>query len=292
MEPNIPVVDTHVHFWDIDHLHYEWLKEAPLIHKTLVPEDYVEEIGAANIHKIVFVEGGVATDDAMARQEVNWVNIIAEQETRIQGIVAHASLENGEEARPHLEWLNQQPLVKGVRRLLQGEEDPEFCLQQGFLEGINLLKEYRFSFDICIRHHQLPAVIKLVEQCPGVQFILDHIGKPNIKEKQQDPWRDHIHMLAQLPNIVCKISGAFTEADTKHWQPEDVRPYIEHVIDAFGTDRIMFGSDWPVVRLAANYNEWLNLVKEITKDFSHLEKSKFFQENADIIYRLPPMRVY
>lgn len=291
MENNIPVIDTHVHFWDIDYLDYEWLQEAPAINKTFLPSHYLEDIGAANIQKIVFVECGVATDDGTSQQEVAWVHTLAEQESRIQGIVAHASLENGEQVRPHLEWLSQQPLVRGVRRLLQDEPDSSFCLQEGFLEGVKLLSEFGFSFDICIKHHQLPAAIQMVEQCPEVQFVLDHIAKPNIKEKLEDPWREHIRIMAQLPNVVCKISGVVTEADHQHWQPDEVRSYIEHVITCFGFERIMYGGDWPVIRLASSYTRWFELVQEITKDFSHLDKSKFFQENADIIYRLPPMRL-
>ena len=292
METNIPIVDSHVHFWDTEQLHYSWLKEVPTINKTFLTSDYVEEMNGANVHKIVFVEGGVATDDATAQQEVDWIISQAQQEDRIQGIVSHASLEYGEEVRPHLEWLNEQPMVKGVRRLLQGETDADFCLQKRFLEGIKLLEEFRFSFDLCIQHHQLPAAIKLVEQCPNVQFILDHIAKPGIKTKRMQPWKEQLWALAQLPNIACKISGVVTEAEHQHWQPEELRPYIEHAMEAFGHDRIMFGSDWPVIRLASNLPDWISLVQDIVKDFSHLDKSKFFQENADIIYRLPPMRIY
>ncbi len=291
MENNIPVVDTHVHFWDVELMNYEWLKNAPAINQSFHPNDYAHDTGPANIQKIVFVECGVATDEQTAQKEVAWVTQLSAEDPRIQGIVAHANMEKGEEIRPHLEWLTQQPLVKGVRRLLQSEPDDNYCLQKDFLEGIKLLNEYGFSFDICIKYHQLPAAIKMVEKCPDVQFIMDHIAKPDIKNSHQEPWKENIKALAQLPNVVCKISGVVTEADHENWQPDDIRPYIEHVIDCFGPERIMYGGDWPVVRLASTYQRWFDVMQEITKDFSHLDKSRFFQENADIIYRLPPMRV-
>ncbi len=288
MDNHIPVIDTHVHLWNIEHIEYSWLHNTPQINKNFLFQDYAQETEGLNIGKILFVECTSAMDDSISQQEVNWVHTLAEDHFKIQGMIAHASLEKGKDVAEHLAWLGTQPLVRGVRRLLQ-DEAPDFCLQKNFIEGIRLLKQYDYTFDVCVRHHQLPAITELVKQCPDVKFVLDHIGKPDIVDNQLESWRKHIKELAALPNISCKISGVVTEADHKNWKAEDVAPYINHVIECFGFSRVMYGSDWPVLRLAATYQQWFQLVQEVVKGYSHLERSKFFHENADIIYRLPPI---
>jgi L-fuconolactonase len=142
------------------------------------------------------------------------------------------------------------------------------------------------SFDICIFHHQLPNTLEMVRRCPEVSFILDHIAKPGIKAGLAEPWRRQVRELAALPNVVCKLSGVTTEADHANWTREQLRPYIDHVIDCFGFDRIMYGGDWPVSELAGKYTDWVNVLDWATEGCSSAEKRKLFRDNAIRAYRL------
>ena len=209
---------------------------------------------------------------------------LAEEDNRISGIVAQASLEKGDGVRPDLERLANNRLVKGVRRILQGEKDNTYCLRPEFIEGVQSLPEFKLSFDICIYHFQMGGVIELVKKCPNVKFVLDHIGKPDIKNQLFEPWKADIKALAQFPNVWCKISGLVTEADHANWSAAGLRPYIEHTIGQFGFDRVMYGGDWPVARLAAEYLRWVEVLDEAVAGCSESEKRKLFRDNAIAFY--------
>lgn len=282
---DLPITDTHVHLWDVERTTYSWLSDLPLLHETHGVEEYDDATGDAPIETIVFVECTESFDDEESREEVRWVSSLAETDERIQGIIAHASLEKGQEARPHLDWLAQNPRVKGVRRLLQDESEA-FFERKDFIEGVQLLEEYGLTFDITVRAHQLPAVIDLVDQCPGVSFVLDHLGKPNIEDGLFDTWSTHLTSLAERQNVTCKLSGVLTEADPETWTPVEIRPYLEHALDCFGVDRLMFGSDWPVVRLAADYPTWLDLLDTTLHGISRSEKRELFHSTPKRIYQL------
>jgi L-fuconolactonase len=280
------LVDTHVHLWDLGRRAYPWIAEHPVLNETHGIDRFDAECGAVPVKQFVFVECTVSFDDEVAREEVRWARALAEEDPRLRGIVAHASLEKGAAIRPHLEWLAERPLVRGVRRLIQEEPDPSFCLQDAFVEGVRLLAELDFTFDLCVYPDQLPQVIELVRQCPEVQFVLDHLGKPAIRDGAMDPWRARIRTLAECPNVACKVSGALTEADPDAWTPDVVQPYLEHVIRAFGSDRVMFGGDWPVVKRAAPYPEWVGLVRDAVRDCPPADQRRLFRETAERVYRL------
>ena len=286
MTMDSPLIDSHVHFWDVNRRHYAWLEDFQAINSVHSMTEYDDARGGNEVAGIVFVECAGASDDVTSRDEVKWVQTLASKEDRVTGIVAFAPLEWGEKVAAHLDWLKEQPLVRGVRRLLQHEADPKFCLTPEFIEGTQMLGSRDLSLDICIFHFQMPAVIRLVETCPDVQFVLDHLGKPSIREKMMDPWAEHIQVLSSFPNVVCKISGAVTEADPETWTESDIRPYLEVSIDAFGDNRILFGSDWPVVNLASTYTEWIRIVRRTFAGFSGLNADRLFAMNADRIYRL------
>ncbi|MGD8294733.1 MAG: amidohydrolase family protein, partial [Desulfobacterales bacterium] len=177
-------------------------------------------------------------------------------------------------------------LIKGIRRIIQFEEDIEFCLQPDFIKGVQLLADFNWSFDICIYHPQMANSIKLVKQCPNVQFILDHIGKPDIKNHLLQPWDSEIQQLAEFENVACKVSGIITEADHDNWKKEDLKPYFDHVIDCFGIDRVMFGGDWPVVTLAGSLQDWLETLEWAVTGFSQDEIKRLFCDNAKRFYRI------
>ena len=284
--PEFPLIDSHVHLWDPARLLYPWLADAPRLHRRHDLDAFDAARAGVNVEAIVFVECTGAMDDAVSRKEVAWVQDLATADARIQGIVAHASVEQGAAVREHLAWLAAQPLVKGVRRLIQHEPDPRFCLKAEFVEGVRLLAAFDLTFDICIFHHQVPSAVELVRSCPEVSFVLDHLGKPPIREGRLDPWRDELRAMAALPNVVCKLSGVVTEADPDGWTAADVRPYMDHAIDTFGGGRLLFGGDWPVLNLAGDYPTWVRLVDEAAQDASDADRRRLFRANAERVYRL------
>jgi len=281
----VPIADSHVHLWDLDRMSYPWLEDLPSIHETHLLEEYEAAIGDAPVEKLVFVECTVSFDDEKSRQEVQWVSSLAEQDKRIQGIVGHASLENGRAEREHLEWLAQQPLVTGVRRILQSEPD-DFLQRPAFVEGVQMLAEFDFTFDLTVQAPQLPSVIELVDACTDVDFVLNHLGKPNIQDGEFDPWGESLSALAERPNVVCKLSGVLTEADPENWTTKEIRPYVDHAVKQFGFDRLLFGGDWPVLRLAADYSTWLKVLSDTLSHYTEEEKRRLFQGTAERVYRL------
>jgi L-fuconolactonase len=284
MTPPISIIDAHVHFWNPQRLSYPWLASVPALNRAFLPDDYRAAAKAANIGKMIFVEGGC--EPAQNRDEVKWISELAALETRLKGIVAHAPLERGARVRGELAALTRNPLVKGVRRNLQGEAEAGFCLQVDFLAGVRALAEFGFSFDLCVTHPQLPSVVELVRRCPEVFFILDHCGKPAIRDCQLDPWRQHIRELAALPNVVCKISGLVTEANPARCGAQELQPYAAHALASFGFDRVLFGGDWPVCTLAAPFANWLGALNEILAGETAVNLAKVFQTNAERIYRV------
>ncbi len=222
---------------------------------------------------------------SQCEEEVAWVSDLARKDPRIQGIVPLAPLEEGNVVEV-LERYSANPLIKGVRRIIQYESDPFFCLKPGFVSGVRLLTRFNYSFDICINHTQLPQTITLVSKCPDVKFILDHIAKPDIKNRAIDSWRKDLAELAKFPNVFCKISGLVTEADILNWTPSDLKPYVDHVLNSFGMDRLIFGSDWPVVTQAATFKQWIEVLDDILSPISQHELRKLYYENAIRFYRL------
>ena len=278
-----PIVDTHVHLWHPKQLRYPWLKQVPTLNKPYLLKDYSAAHENLEIESIVFVQCDVHPDDGL--KETAWVTSLAAVEPRIRGIVAWAPLEEGKQVAPFVEKLAEDTLVKGIRRLIQGES-VDFCIQPNFINGVKTLARYGLSFDICIFHPQLANAIRLVEQCSNVQFILDHIGKPDIKNQLFEPWKQEIKTLADFPNVYCKISGLVTEANHENWTAADLQPYIEHVIECFGFDRVVYGSDWPVSTLASDYPRWVRILQEAVTGCTPEELKKLFHDNAIKFYKL------
>jgi len=278
------IVDSHVHFWNPQAFRYPWLDDLPVLNRAFLPETFSQASAGAGVAKMVFVECGREVSESL--QEVDWVSGLAKADPRLCAIVAHASLENGSAARAELDSLAGRPLVKGVRRLLQGEPEAGFCLWDGFVAGVKLLAEYAFTFDLCIRHDQLRAVTELVRRVPEVNFVLDHFGKPPVREATVEPWAADLKALGKLSNVSCKISGLTTEADWAIWSPAELRPYFDTVLEAFGFDRILFGGDWPVCTLATDYQRWIETVAGFVDEASPDERDKLFRSNAERIYRI------
>jgi L-fuconolactonase len=283
--PDGPVIDTHVHLWDPRRFRMTWLNGSDLLDRPYGLAEYRAHTVGLPVEALVFVQAEV--EPAYGLLEARWVIEQAREEPRIQAIVAWAPIEYGHRTRAFLEALVELgPLVKGVRRLIQSEPDPAFCLQPGFVEGVRLLPAYDLAFDLCLYHHQLQSAVELVRRCPETRFVLDHIGKPDIKRRLFDPWRQEIGELAALPNVVCKLSGLVTEADHERWTPEDLAPYVAHALGVFGPERVMFGSDWPVALLASSYPRWVETLDALTTALSPEARRKLWAGNARRAYRL------
>ena len=307
------LIDSHVHFWPATRvpalrgrktrLQYDWLEAEPKIAAPHGPREYQLESAAAReaglqLRGLVFVEAGRAPAQGLA--EAKWVASLAAAPptppaTPILGIVAHASLELGAAARSGLALLAQLrddpqgPPVVGIRRNYQ-EEAPGFALQPSFARGLRALPDFGFTHDLCIRWHQIEETIELVARCPEVQFILDHCAKPAIAAPRPAAadarWRAGMRALAALPNVVCKLSGLVTEADHARWQPADLWPYLDYALEVFGTERLLFGSDWPVVKLASRWARWLATLREALVGLSEAEQAAIFAGNARRVYGL------
>ena len=280
--PDVPVIDAHVHLWDPGRFRMPWLDDNSRLNRAFGPSDYARDTDGLGVAAVVYVQ--VDVTPAYGLLEARWA---AAQGALVAGIVAWAPIEDGATARTYLDALLQiDPRIKGVRRLIQSETDPEFQVRPRFLEGLRLLPEYGLSFDICIRHDQLARSIQMVRACPDVSFVLDHLGKPNVQAGQLEPWRDQISELAELPNVMCKVSGLVTEADHTHWTVADLKPYVLHVLDAFGEDRVLFGGDWPVVTMAASYRQWTTSLDQLTSHLEPAARQKLWADNARRVYRL------
>ena len=267
---------------------YSWTKNAPSLNREVLPRDLDKAAGPVSVEQFVFVEVDVNLPQHV--DEAGWVAGLAQTERRLTGMVAALPLERGKAVEAELEKLLPHKILRGVRRLIQTQPDPEFCIKPAFIEGLKLLGRHGIPFDICIFHHQMPNTIRMVRQCPEVRFVLDHIGKPGIKAGLLDPWRVHLKELAALPNVHCKISGVATEADHKNWTREQLKPYIAHAIETFGFDRIMFGGDWHVAELAVPYPEWVAIVDWVVAGSTPAETRKLFRDNAIHFYNLPDLQ--
>ena len=282
--PDFPIVDSHVHLLDPQRLGYAWTKNAPSLNRRVLPADLFAAARPVEIEQFVFAEVDVDYPQHLA--EAEWISELAQSEPRLTGMVAALPLEQGAAVARDLEELVRHKIFRAVRRLIQNQPDPDFCIRPDFIAGLKLLAPHEIAFDICVFHHHLPNVIRMVRQCPEVRFVLDHIGKPAIKAGLYEPWRKDLKELASLANVHCKISGVATEADHKAWTREQLKPYIAHAIDCFGFERVLFGGDWHVAELAIRYPEWVEIVDWVTEGISPEEKRKLFRDNAIAFYRL------
>lgn len=282
--PDFAIVDSHVHLFDLRVLPYKWIEQAEGIAKTSLLPEFDAAAGAVVVDKLVFVEAYVS--DGRFHEEAAFGQALADGDQRVRGLVAHAPLEAGMAVEEDIAKLLANQSLRGVRRLIEVEHDPSFCLRPKFLEGLRLLSKYDLPFDICTKHWGLSYALELARRCPDARFVLDHIGKPDIRNGMTQPWADQIRELAKLSNVVCKISGVITEADPRIWTSEQVIPYIAHVIEQFGFDRIMYGSDWPVSSMTHEYQDFVAILDAILRGSTRSELVKFYRENAVRTYRL------
>lgn len=276
------ILDSHVHLFNLEGVGYSWLENNRSLGWDHYPEDYSAATYGLDIDSIVVVEA--APDDGT--KEAAWIDELAKSDVRIKGMVAHADVDRGSSVRDQLDQLKRFPLVKGVRRLIKYEQDDSFCVSDRFLQGVQALSDYGYTFDVCISYPQTERAIELVEKCPDIRMVLDHMGTPLVKDAVIKPWQRLMSRLAENPNIYCKVSSILTEANWRRYETEQVRPFVEHLLEVFGPGRCMWGGDWPVSAEAAPYHDHLRVVDEITAGMSASDRRKLFHDTAVEFYRL------
>lgn len=279
---DFPIVDSHLHIWNLNRLRYPWLDQIPELNKNCLMMEFDAARGAYAVDKIVFMQAECSHGQYM--DEVQFVEEVAREDARLKAIVAWAPMEvEGENLRA-LEQLAGRPLVKGIRRLIQTEDSESFCRIPALTQALRRLPELGLTFDLGIHTGQFYDVVRLAEACPETRFVVDHLGKPDIRGGRLAEWKEEMRALCQCENVWCKVSSLATEADHHHWTLEEVRPYAEWAFECFGFRRVMFGGDWPVSSQAASYPICVETLLTILQGATEAEKRAFFRENAEQFY--------
>ncbi|GGF15023.1 amidohydrolase family protein [Hymenobacter cavernae] len=275
-----PKIDSHQHFWQFDPVRDSWITDdMAAIRRDRLPPDLGPILQRHGFAGSVVVQ----SDQSEAENDFQLQN--ADNYSFIKGVVGWIDL-RAANITERLGYYRQFEKLKGFRHVLQGEADRALMLTPDFKRGIEALREFGYTYDILIFPDQLRYATELVAGFPDQPFVLDHIAKPYIKDQKIEGWEQDIQALATHENVWCKVSGMVTEADWQHWQPQDFRPYLDVVFEAFGTNRVMFGSDWPVCEVAGGYDRMLGLVQDYLAGFSVAEQAQFWGGNATSFYKL------
>lgn len=274
-------IDAHQHFWNYDPVRDAWItEEMHTIRTNFTPYDLLRELKENNI------DGSVAVQADPSENETAFLIDIAERHDFVKGVVGWIDL-CSEYVEHRLEFYHHTTnKVKGFRHIVQAEPDDNYLLRDDFCRGVSFLKKYNYTYDILIYPKQLPAAIRFVEKFPDQPFVIDHIAKPDIKNRKTDPWTSQMKEIALFPNVYCKVSGLVTEADWKQWKPDDLKPYLDVVFGSFGTKRLMFGSDWPVCLVAGTYARVKKVVTDYLQQFTEIERNAVMGNNAISFYHL------
>lgn len=273
-------IDTHQHFWKYDPVRDVWIDESmAILRRDFLPAELEATLSANGI------DGCVAVQAAQSEAETHFLLELAKEHRFIKGVVGWVDF-SADDAEARLEYFSGFPKLKGFRHIVQAEPDVNFLLRKPFRQGITLLKQYGFTYDILIYPHQLGAALEFARSFPKQKFVIDHLAKPYIKEGFFDGWAALMAEMGKLGNVWCKLSGMVTEADWENWTLESFRPYLDHVFESFGTERLMFGSDWPVCLLVGSYREVKGILEQYLSSFSEDEKAKIWSGNAIEFYNL------
>ena len=272
-------LDALQHFWEYDAQRDSWIDDSMSVLKS----DYLPE-QIEPLLKEKELEGCIAVQANQSEKETEFLLALAEAYSFIRAVVGWVDL-CSENIEKRLEYYAQNPFLKGIRHIVQAEPE-NFVLKPEFQRGIGFLSQFNLVYDLLVYPSQLESGIQLVSQFPDQKFVLDHCAKPQIKIQEIKKWTRDIRRIAEEENVFCKVSGLVTEADFKNWKPSDFLPYLEVVFDAFGEDRVLYGSDWPVCLLAASYEKAYQLIDDYTIEHSADARRKFFGDNAARIYNI------
>lgn len=273
------MIDAHQHFWKYHPERHAWISDdMRVIRKDFQPLDLKPLLDKNNIEGCVVVQVDQTEDETLQ------LLALANQYSFIRGVVGWIDLRN-QNLTSRLEYFSSLKKLKGFRHIVQAEE-PGFLLQRDFIAGVNLLQRFEFTYDLLIYHHQLEEALAFLKYVPDTTIVVDHIAKPAIAAGDIEAWAARMKSLAQFPNVYCKVSGMVTEARLTGWKYDDFVPYLDVVFDAFGTGRVMYGSDWPVCLVAASYDAQFSIVKQYVKKFSATENEAILGGNAKRFYNL------
>jgi len=274
------IIDSHQHFWRYNPEHHGWINDdMAVIRRDFLPKE-LEQIYRHND-----IDGCVAVQVDQTEADTEFMLSFARKYEFIKGVVGWVDLQ-APDVKDRLDYFSGEEKIKGFRHIVQGESDPDFLLGENFCRGIGMLRDYNFTYDILVYHHQLDSVEKFVEKFPDQQFIIDHIAKPAIAQGEMDQWSKRMISISKHQNVYCKLSGMVTEADFKDWTYEQIVPYIDTVLECFGPSRLVYGSDWPVCLVAATYEEQFGVVQKAIEKLSPAEKKQILGENAIRFYHL------
>jgi L-fuconolactonase len=271
------MIDSHQHFWRYDPAEYDWIDESmrPL-QRDFLPED------ARAVMQPAGVEAAIAVQARQTESETHWLIELARQHPFIRGVVGWIDLQ-ADDADRRLDGLRHHACIVGMRHVVQAEPDG-FLDRPAFRRGVSALERHGLIYDILIYARQLGEATRFARAFPRQRFVLDHLGKPDVRGGRFEEWRTNLTALAELPHVWCKLSGLVTEADWRTWTPRQLRPYIDVALEAFGPSRVMFGSDWPVCGVAASYAQVLSVVRDAVADYSADEQAQMLGRTADEVY--------
>lgn len=275
-------IDTHQHFFDYCQYaqHYDWMStEHSILKRDFFSNDLLPELKKAGI------DATIAVQARQNLQETQWLLDLAVNHQWIVGIVGWVDLRS-RQVNEQLKQFSSHEKFKGVRHIVHDEPDANFVLREDFQYGIGLLQQYDLTYDLLVFPQHLPVSEQLVKKFPKQRFVIDHLAKPLIKAGELYPWKTDIEAIAKHENVYCKISGMVTEADKQGWQAKDFTPYLDVLFSAFGEDRLMYGSDWPVCLLAASYQQQYEILQHYLQQFPAEVQAKVFGENAVKFYHL------
>ncbi len=273
------MIDAHVHFWKYNKTRDAWITDdMKIIQRDFLPGDLQLMLSENNVAGVIAVQADQSED------ETRFLLSLAEEFSFIKGIVGWVDLQN-ENIEKKLLYYSQFPVIKGFRHIVQGEQ-PGFLQKEKFLNGIKALQAFNFTYDVLVYENQLKEAVEFVNKFPEQMFIIDHCAKPAINNKNIDNWKKLMNEISKNKNVYCKLSGLITEANWNQWNEKDFYPYLDVVFECFGTERLVFGSDWPVMQLSGNYKGWKRLVENYMGSFSQQEKEKVFTQNAINFYKL------
>ncbi|HCZ01862.1 MAG TPA: amidohydrolase [Verrucomicrobiales bacterium] len=273
-------IDAHQHFWEYHPEEYPWItEELGVLRRSFLPSDLAPELIKSGL------DGSIAVQARQSLDESRWLLSLAEKNSHILGVVGWVDL-CSDHIDAQLAEFSGHPQFVGVRHVVQDEPDDSFMLRTDFLNGIDRLKNHGLKYDILIFPQQLEAALKLVAQFPEQAFVIDHIGKPSIKDGSLQPWKKLMKEFSEFPNVNCKISGMITEADWKNWKKEDMKPYLETVMETFAPSRLMYGSDWPVCLLAGDYCRVIDLATHYINQLSTQDQDLVFGGTAAQFYNI------
>ena len=274
------VIDSHQHFWKYEPVKHSWIDDdMSVIRRDFSPSDL------AKVYQENSIDGCVAVQADQTLEETDFLIDLASINNFIKGIVGWVDL-RAENIENVLEKYSTDKIVKGFRHVVQGEADHNFLLRPNFSRGISLLEKHNFTYDILVFPHQLGSVLEFVKKFPHQKFVIDHIAKPYIKDGYFEGWATMMTAIGKHENVSCKMSGMVTEADFITWTPEQIHPYMDTALEAFGSKRILFGSDWPVCLVAGNYSKIKKLTTDFISQLSKIEQNSIMGNNAIEFYNL------